>query len=120
MLEVRLHSFVNGLHVAVSNRGYCCDNEDEDSPLSNRGCTDPCDNYFVFCLRDLGASCNEFVNLTYCSRSNRIQTGLLETNNDNLMFTIGQPFPKSPHHSEVSNPVRLHGSNWNVSVSLIV
>ena len=103
---------------AVGNGRGCCDNEAKDSPQSGAGCTDPCDNFFVFYLRDFGSTTHDsmgpntgLVDLTDCSRSNRAQTGNLEENNDNLTFTVGQPFPKSPSHSEVPNPVQHNGSN---------
>ena len=114
------------LHTATVNEGWCCDNEAEDDPKSEAGCTDPCDNFFVFCLRDYNAPTDGpeggnkgLVNLTDCPRSNRAQTGVLEENNDNLTFTLGQPFPRSPNHSVVPNPVQLNGSNWNVRVSFV-
>ena len=119
-LEVRVHSYLNKLHQALGNSGDCCDNEAANSP---GGCTDPCDNFFIFCLRDYGTTTkgpggvnNGFVDLTNCPRSNREQTGLVEENNDNFTFAAGQPFPKSPNHRLVPNPVQLNGSNWNVSV----
>ena len=76
----------------------------------------------MFCLRDFGASIPAYksVNLTNCPRSNREQTGVLEENNDNLTFTLGQPFPNSSNHSMVPNPVQLHGTNWTVSAIIII
>ena len=114
-LEVKVHSYRNVLHQAVGTdkKGDCCDNEAEEDPVS--GCTDPCDNFFVFCLREYNAPTDK-LELIDCSQSNRAQTGMVEENNDNLTFTVGQPFPKSANHSVVSNPVLLNGSNWNVSV----
>ena len=119
-LEVKVLSYQNMLHQAVGNNGDCCDNEAADNPLSAAGCTDPCDNFFVFCLRDYNAPEDHdgLVDLTDCPRSNRAQIGVLEDNNDNLIFTLGQPFSQSFNHSLVPNPVQLSGFNWNVSVSL--
>ena len=120
-LEVRVYTYWNPTHGALGAGGHCCDNPGV-LPVDYSSCTDHCDTYLVFCLRDFDALTlgpfRETIDLTDCPRSNREQTGVLAENNDNLTFTLGQPFPKSPNHSVVPNPVQLHGSNWNVSVSL--
>ena len=112
------------INCAVTSRATQNDNPDVDPRHSV--CTDHCDNYFVFCLRDFGASTlgpggidNGLVDLTDCPRSNRAQTGVLEENNDSLTFTVGQPFNERLNDSVVPNPVQLLGSNWNVSNNII-
>ena len=120
MLKIRVHTYVNEFSAAASKLGNCCDDSDDNNLPTGLRCKNLCDNYFVFCLREFNASHHgpgghELVDLTNCSHSNRAQTGLLKENSDNFLFTIGKPFPQSPHHSEVFNPVQLQGNNWTVS-----
>ena len=117
-LEARVFSYVNELHLARDNNGRCCDNPEE---VGLPGCTDPCDNFFIFCLRDYDAPQGSVgtVDLTNCSRSSKEQTGILQENNDDFIFRLNEHFPKSPNHRVVPNPVQLNGSNWTVSAGRV-
>ena len=77
---------------------------------------DFCENILIFCIRDyLSASTNGDIS---SSCPTRAVTGVLGMNNDNLTFTVGQPFPQrlDPLRNVVPNPVQLHGTNWTVSL----
>ena len=124
-LEVGVYSYQNPTHQSAENMGRCCDKENE---FFFPNCTDFCDNIWTFCLRDYNAqiSNNGTFDLGQTCISNSEETALTMGNNDNVTFTVGQPFPgnlnlptSSPlsRRDKVPNPVQLNGTMWTVSLS---
>ena len=101
VLEVGVHSYQNHIHRSRCNRGLCCDGSNT-NPFEE--CTDFCDNVFVFCLG--GAESD-----------NCVETGVFE-DNDDLTFTLGEPFHNTTSYNEVNNPVQLPIPHWTVSVTI--
>ena len=77
---------------------------------------DFCENTLIFCIRDFNPAI--IVGEISLSCPTREETGVLGMNNDNLTFTVGQPFPQrlDPLRNVVPNPVQLHGTMWTVSL----
>ena len=115
ILEAQVLAYSNPTHFAsafnASDFGQCCDRSD--SPPT---CTVPsfCDNSFTFCFREAG---RRDINTAEDDGSNcpygRSTTDLIQRNNDNLTFTVGETFP-----GEVPNPVTAFGQIWPVSKRL--
>ena len=105
ILEVAVHKYNNPTHAAISpaeGEAVCCD--DFAIPAN---CLDPCDNVFTFCLREMGRTDENALNLSNCPYG-LIKTGVFE-NNDNLTFTLGEDLPGG-----IPNPLLFSGPSWPV------
>ena len=107
VLEVQVHAYSNPTHARVSPNknepnGVCCDNF-----ALPPSCSDPCDNRFIFCLREFGRN-DSNLGSQGCPYGREV-TGHYD-NNDDLTFTVGEEFPGG-----VLNPVIFSGTNWPVS-----
>ena len=110
ILEAQVLAYSNPTHLASAFNGKCCDRP------STSTCTimEFCDNSFTFCFREAG---RRDTDITEDDGSNcpygRSTTDLIQRDNDNLTFTVGETFPGG-----VPNPVTAFGHIWPVSKHL--
>ena len=100
-----IHHYKNSLHYAKqfitnSNINYCCD-----------ACGTPCDNRFVFCLRELEAPPSYTVLEERHCPLGRYSTDVIDPDNDDMDFILGQNLS-----NQVPNPLVFTGSQWMVSI----
>ena len=108
VLEVHVRSYNNPTHGAkspIEGEVVCCDDENALPP----NCRHPCDNRFIFCLREFGRNDSNLSSQSCPYGRNATDH---YNNNDNLTFTIGEDFPGG-----VPNPVVFSGTNWPVSMT---
>lgn len=96
-----IHHYNNSRHLARQFRfnGDCCD-----------ACDNPCDNRFVFCLREFEAPLRYTVLEERHCPLGRYSTDVIAPDNDNMEFVLGQNL-----YDEVPNPLVFSGSQWMVS-----
>ena len=97
-----MHTYINPTHAANAD-GRCCDLQSDRPP----GCRSACDNMFVLCFREAGDRNQTFSSAT-CPQG-RIETGLIQDDDDDLIFTSGASL------SGISNPLIASGVIWPVS-----
>ena len=107
ILEVPVHAYSNPTHAAapMGDEVVCCDDGDDVSPLD---CSNPCDNRFIFCLREFGRTDIDLRTQSCLYGRERTEQ---YNNNDSLTFTVGEDFPGG-----VSNPLVFSGTSWPVSL----
>ena len=108
LIEIPVHNYSNPQHGSplstTDDSPWCCDQFD-----SPPNCTDPCDNIFIFCLREFQRSRTDYnVEMQRCPYGWQMTEYYSDT--DNLTFTVGEDFPGG-----VPNPVVFSGVSWPVS-----
>ena len=96
-----VHHYENSLHHARQFQS-CCDDV--------RVCTTACDNRFIFCLREYRSPPSYTVLEDQHCPLGRYRTGVIDPENDNMDFILGEPL-----YDGVPNPLVFTGSQWTVS-----